>query len=237
MTRSLVSAFVLLALTAPMAQAGNVKTEGRVGESEVIAAPKHDDAPQPLQLSEADKADLKRVEEYFNSMPTIQANFVQTAEQPNGTVGSATGTFKLWRPGKLRIDYANKTKDFIVADGYNIYAWDGEMESQSQTGINDNIAGMILRPDFSFSRDVTLTKVAHPTPQRMEVSLRSAKDPNAGELTLVLSDHPFGLISWRVLDGQGLTTVVELKDVQQGVKFERSDFVFRKPESKRGVQK
>jgi len=233
MTRTLVSAFVLLTLMSPGAQATNIN-KGKVGDTEVIAAAPADGAPAPLNLSEADRADLKRVEEYFNSMPTVQAKFLQTAEQQNGTTGTATGTFKLWRPGRLRIDYDNNYGDFIVADGHNIYAWDGEMQSQSQTSIDDNIAGLLLRPDFSFSRDVTLTNVSHPTPQRMEISVRSAKDPNAGELTLVMNDYPFGLTSWRVLDGQGLTTVVELKDVEQGLKFDKSDFVFRKPAVKRG---
>lgn len=231
MIRTFASALVLLALVSPQALAAGT---GKVGDSEIITTPMADDAPQPLKLSEADRADLKRVEDYFNAMPTVAAKFVQTAQQMNGTSSTATGSFKLWRPGRLRIDYDNKFKDFIVADGHNIYAWDGEMESQSQTSINDNIAGLLLRPDFSFSRDVTLTNVAHPTPQRMEISLRSAKDPGAGELTLVMNDYPFGLISWRVLDGQGLTTTVDLHDVTQGVKFEKTDFVFRKPAKRSG---
>jgi outer membrane lipoprotein-sorting protein len=196
----------------------------------VVPVPQ-DDAPAPLPaLSEQDRKDLRRIESYFNALKPLSARFVQAAHQLDGTVSEVSGTIKLWRPGRVRIDYAAPSKDFIVADGSNIYQWDDVVRQQSQAPIESTMAGFILKRDLRFEGDdVTVTKVAHPTPTRIEVSVRSAKDPQAGELTLVLQDVPLQLTGWRVLDAQGVNTSVTLSEVKTGQSFSRSDFVFRNP--------
>ncbi len=189
-----------------------------------------DDAPKPVNLSQQDRADLKRIEEYFNALKPLAARFTQTVKQPDGYEGSVTGNFKLWRPGRVRIDYDAPSKDFIVADGSNLYQWDDAMKQQSQTGIESTLAGFLLKRNLSFSGDdVTVTKVAHPTPTQMEVTVRSAKDPMAGEMTLMLQEVPMQITGWRVVDAQGVVTTVALSDVQNNATFRRSDFTFRNP--------
>lgn len=190
-----------------------------------------DDAPQPVVLSQQDLRDLKRVEEYFNGLGPLQSQFIQRAGQYDGSIGEVTGTFKLWRPGRLRIDYAKPSEDFIVADGSTLYQWDSQMRQQSQASIDSTLAGFILRKNLNFSGDdVTVTKVYHPTPDKMEITLRSVKDPGAGELTVLLNDVPLSLLGWRVLDAQNLVTTVELQDVQTGIKLDEADFRFRNPD-------
>jgi outer membrane lipoprotein-sorting protein len=220
MNRALCLSLLLLTLATPA-----------FADKETITIPKPaaDAAPPAFKLSERDKKDLGRVEAYFNSMPTVTAKFAQRAERPDGKPDFKNGTLKLWRPGRMLIKYDGRFGDFIVADGKTITFWDGEMQNQSQTKIEETLAGMILRKNFSFSRDVTVTGIHYPTPQRLEVAMRSATDPGAGELTLVLSDHPFGLLGWRVKDGQGITTEVKLSDIKTGEKLLSGEFVFRRP--------
>lgn len=193
-----------------------------------------DTAPAPLAApSPQDQADLKRVEAYLNGLKTVAANFTQSAQLGDGTQGVVQGTFKLWRPGRLRIDYAAPSNDFIVADGSVIHQWDGQMQQVSQMQIDGSIAGFLLRKNISFSGDdVTVIGVRHPTPETMEIGLRSAKEPEAGVLTLVMNEVPLRLLGWRVLDAQGLETSIKLTDVQSGAELKKADFVFKKPESK-----
>lgn len=194
------------------------------------AAAVKDDAPAPVVLSEQDRRDLKRIEDYFNALKPLSAKFTQTATQLDGSQGSVTGSFRLWRPGRVRIDYAAPSKDFIVADGSNIYQWDDAMKQQSQTGIEETLAGFLLKRNLSFSGDdVTVTRVAHPVPTEMEVTVRSAKDPTAGELTLIMQEVPMSILGWRVNDAQGVITEVKLTEVDENATFRRSDFVFRNP--------
>lgn len=195
-----------------------------------IAAPP-DDLHFTITLSEQDRRDLKRVEDYFNALPPLSAAFTQTSGQLDGSTFTASGTFKLWRPGRLRIDYTAPQKDFIVADGNMIYQWDDQMRQQSQTKIGETLAGFILQHDLTFSGDdVTVTQVAHPTPQELEITVRSVKNPESGDLTLRLTDVPLRLHGWRVKDAQGLTTDVTLTDVQTVATFKQSDFTFRNPD-------
>lgn len=189
-----------------------------------------DDAPAPIHLSEQDRRDLTRIETYFNALKPLEAQFTQKARMPDGTEGVVTGNFKLWRPGRVRIQYDAPSKDFIVADGSNIYQWDDAMKQQSQTSIESTLAGFILKRDLNFSGDdVTVSKVEHPSPERMEVTVRSAKDPQAGELTLIMQEVPLQMLGWRVYDAQGVTTEVMLSDVKPDASFRRSQFVFRNP--------
>lgn len=189
-----------------------------------------DDAPAPITISEQDQRDLKRIEDYFNGLKPLAARFTQRATQLDGSVGEVTGNFKLWRPGRVHIQYDAPSKDFIIADGTNIYQWDDAMKQQSQTGIDDTLAGFLLKRNLNFSGDdVTVAKVSHPNPTQMEVTVRSAKDPQAGEMTLVMQEVPMQILGWRVLDAQGVTTEVMLSDIKTDQNFRRSEFTFRSP--------
>lgn len=220
----------LIALLALFPLAALAATAASEAPSPTVAAVK-DDAPAPVVLSEQDRRDLKRIEEYFNALKPLSAKFTQTATQLDGSHGSVTGSFRLWRPGRVRIDYDAPSKDFIVADGSSIYQWDDAMKQQSQTGIESTLAGFLLKRNLNFSGDdVTVTKVAHPSPTEMEVTVRSVKDPTAGELTLVMREVPMSILGWRVNDAQGVVTEVKLTDVDENASFRRSDFVFRNPD-------
>jgi len=229
--RRLVSVLVLAALV-PVAVSAETRVNTR--RETVVAPAPVVQQPEPqftITLSEQDRRDLKRIEDYFNALPPLVARFVQTSQQVDGSGFEAKGQFKLWRPGRLRIEYDPPNKDFVVADGTMIYQWDSQMHQQSQTKIEDTLAGFILKRNLNFSGDdVTATKVEHPTPRQIQVTLRSVKDPGAGELTLVLEDVPMKLAGWIVKDAQGLLTSVVLSHVETGFEPKREDFVFRNPE-------
>lgn len=187
-------------------------------------------APKAVALSAQDQATLARVEEYLNSVHTLQSKFIQVA--PNGR--QTTGTFYLSRPGKMRLEYDPPVKDFVVADGAFLFYWDGEMRQQSSAPIGSTLADFILRKEVRLTGDVTVTDV-YQAPGVVEVSLVETKDPGKGTLTLVFEDRPFQLRKWRVLDAQGLTTEVALVNPRAGVQFDAGMFYFKEP-SKTGSE-
>ncbi|MDR6771757.1 outer membrane lipoprotein-sorting protein [Azospirillum sp. BE72] len=178
----------------------------------------------PMSLSAQDQAIVAKVEEYLNDITTLQSKFLQVA--PNGR--QATGTFYLWRPGRMRLEYDRPLKDFIVADGSFVFYWDGEMRQQSSAPIGSTLADFILRKNIRLSGDVTVTEVFQ-APGVIEVSLLETKDPGKGTLTLVFEDRPFQLRKWRVLDAQGMTTEVALLNPRTDVTFDREMFYFKEP--------
>ena len=68
---------------------------------------------QAAQLSEADKADIARVEGYLNSVSTMKASFQQFTESE----GLAFGRIYLRRPGRLRVEYDPPSEILLIADG------------------------------------------------------------------------------------------------------------------------
>ncbi|WP_455175481.1 LolA family protein [Azospirillum largimobile] len=203
---ALLSAAILAPLPAMLAQSA-------------VAAP-----ASPVSLSAQDQAVVAKVEEYLNGITTLQSKFLQVA--PNGR--QATGTFYLWRPGRMRLEYDRPLKDFIVADGSFVFYWDGEMRQQSSAPIGSTLADFILRKNIRLSGDVTVTEVFQ-APGVIEVSLLETKDPGKGTLTLVFEDRPFQLRKWRVLDAQGMTTEVALLNPRTDVTFDREMFYFKEP--------
>lgn len=182
------------------------------------------DQPQAAALSAQDQADIQRVEAYLNGIKTMQARFIQVA--PSGK--QVTGTFSLSRPGKMRLEYDPPVKDFIVADGWFIFYWDGEMKQQSSTPIGSSLADLILRDNLKLSGDVTVKKIER-FPGALEITVFETDDAGKGQITLVFADKPLHLHQWRIVDAGGQMTEVGLLDVREGLPLESRLFSFVTP--------
>ncbi len=171
---------------------------------------------------------VTKAEEYLRGLSTVKARFLQTA--PDGT--QMLGTFYLDRPGKLRFEYDDPIKDFVVADGLLIYFYDAQLGEQTNAPIGQTLADFLLRRDISFSGDVTVKKVSRGG-GLLQIALVQTADPDAGSLTLGFEENPIRLKKWRVVDSAGAITEVELFRVETGPKLDGSLFVYIDP--KRGA--
>ena len=181
-------------------------------------------AASPAVLSLADRADLARIEHYLNEVRTLQAKFIQIADNGN----TASGTFMMSRPGKMKLAYDPPIKDYVVSDGTFVFYWDADLQQQSSQPLGYSLADLFLRETIKLSGDVAVTRIVRQS-GALEVSIIQADDAGKGELTLVFEDKPLQLHKWRVLDAQGLITTVALSDIHTGVKLEDRLFVFRDP--------
>ncbi len=193
------------------------------------AAPTARAAVTPATLTSAQQADVVLIERYLNGIKTMEARFLQTVDQ-KVQEGQASGRFTMWRPGRMRLVYDPPVKDFIVADGWFVFYWDGDLQQQSSQPLGSSLADFFLRAEIKLRGDVAITRLTHQSGV-IEVSIVQADDPGKGELTLVFEDKPLQLRKWRVLDAQGLTTTVSLSDVRTGVPVKEDLFVFRDPKT------
>lgn len=185
-------------------------------------------APRRAPLSAQDQADIARVEDYLNSITTLQARFLQVS--PNG--GQAEGTAFFSRPGRMRLQYDPPSPVLVVADGRFLIVHDQELGEPSYIPLNSTPAGVLVRDNVRLNgQDLSVTKVSR-GPGILNVSLVDREDPGQGELTLVFSERPFALRQWRVLDAQGQTTTVSLFDAQTGVSLDPKLFRFVDPKFK-----
>lgn len=180
------------------------------------AAPQSTEQKQPPSVA--------RIEKYLQGLTTARARFLQTA--PNGT--QTIGTFYLNRPGKLRFEYDDPIKDFIVADGYFIYFYDSELGEQSNAPIGQTLADFLLRPAIKLSDDITVKDIQR-TGRLLAVTLVQTDDPGAGSLTLGFEENPLKLKKWRVSDPTGAITEIELFKLETGIPLDDNLFVYMNP--------
>lgn len=170
---------------------------------------------------------VQKAEDYLNNLTTARARFVQTAHNGQQLVG----TFYLDRPGKLRFEYDDPIKDFVVADGFFIYFYDSEAGEQSNAPIGQTLADFILRKDLQLNGDDIQVLDVESKAGILRVELGQSADPDAGKLILGFDEKPFTLKKWRVIDGQGLITEVELFYLKTDIKHPDGLFVYKDPKT------
>lgn len=165
-----------------------------------------------------------RAESYLQNLGTATARFLQTA--PDGS--QAIGTFYLSRPGKLRFEYDDPIKDFVVADGFFIYFYDSQLGEQSNAPIGQTLADFLLRDNIRLEGDVDVTDIQR-NGGLLQITLVQRDDPGAGSLTLGFTEEPMQLKKWRVTDATDAVTEVELFQLQSGIALDGSLFSYRDP--------
>ena len=169
-------------------------------------------------------AAVAKAEEYLRGLKTAKSRFLQTA--PDGK--QAIGTFFLNRPGKLRFEYDAPVRDFVVADGFFIYFYDGKLGEQSNAPIGQTLADFLLRPDLKLSGDVKVTE-GRRSGGLLMLTLTQTNDPAAGSLILGFEEQPMRLKKWRVVDATNAVVEVELFQMEENIPVESSLFVYAAP--------
>lgn len=181
-------------------------------------------APRQFSPSPQDKQDLVRIESYLNALKSMSADFLQIDDAGN----MRRGVIAISRPGKMRVDYAPPSKDFIIADGSSLHIWNDDLQEQTNLDQGSSLAEFILRDPIKMDSEVYVSKIER-RPARIEVTLEQSRDPGAGSLTLAFEDHPLKLRQWTVVDSQGRTTGVNLENLSEGVTLPENIFIFTPP--------
>ena len=180
-----------------------------------------------LKLSDADRVDMARLEDYLNSIKTIRSRFLQISSSGD----YSEGRLFLSRPGHMRIEYLPpKPLMVIVADGYLIYI-DTELDQATVIPLSLTPAEMLVRETISFGSDEIIITSFDRSPGVLRLSLAKADDILEGNMTLVFSDRPLELRKWMVTDGQGEVTTVSLLGPEFGVPIDPQLFDYELPEA------
>ena len=164
-----------------------------------------------FSLSEQDRADLLRIEEYFNSFETLRARFQQYAVES----GTSTGNIYLRRPGRLRVEYDPPVPVVIVADGILVSYYDKDLDQVDQLPLKSSPVWFLLENKVEFDEHVTITAIERDA-SSLRVSMYQTDDPDVGKVTLIFTDNPLELRQWTVIDAQGTEVRVGLEQVALG---------------------
>ena len=173
------------------------------------------------KLSERDRADIARVERYFNDLKTMTAKFLQVAS----TGAVASGTMFLLRPGKFRFEYDPPSPNMLIADGTFLIFIDKDLRQTTHIFLSSTPVGVLVRDVVKLDGDITVTRISRRR-GLLRVTIADSDDVEDGTLTLVFSEKPFTLRQWQVLDAQGTVTTVTLNNARTGMALDDKLFEF-----------
>jgi outer membrane lipoprotein-sorting protein len=175
--------------------------------------------PQEAQLTDADKADVARIEDYLNGMSSVKASF----QQYTASEGLAFGRIFLRRPGRLRVEYDPPSEILLIADGTLLSYYDAELNHIEQVPLNLSPMWFLLRENVKLGGDVTITTFKR-SADTVLIGLVQSDEPDAGSVLLELGDKPLELRQWTITDSAGSQVRVGLYNAEFGVPLDNSLF-------------
>lgn len=184
----------------------------------------------PAVAQQSASSALTQVETHLREVKSLQADFTQTAD----TGAVATGQMILAKPGKVRFDFGKDSPLLIVSNGSVLSMVDYEVAQVTRWPVKETPLALLLDDKVSLAGRARVLP-ADETPQGfIAVEGRDPKHPEYGTITLFFQKTPKGpaglmLMGWRVLDGQGRTTMVQLSNQKLNEAVSDSAFRFRDP--------
>ncbi|MBU6297420.1 MAG: outer-membrane lipoprotein carrier protein LolA [Alphaproteobacteria bacterium] len=173
-------------------------------------------------LSDTDRADLDRVSAYLNSIHTLTGDFVQI--DPDGEIDQ--GRFFMQKPGRMRFEYSPPNPILIVSDGSTVAVANRKLNTVDRYPLSATPLDLILSDDIDLRHDNEVMAVRR-QPGELIIEARSSANRTKPNITLVFTDPVLELRQWTVVDDQGQTTTVALRDLQPGAAIDGQMFVLR----------
>lgn len=186
-------------------------------------------ADAPLALSDENRADIARVEDYLNGIVTLRAKFQQYSEAG----GVVFGDIYVRRPGRMRVEYAPPVPVILVADGIAVSYYDSELDQLSQLPISATPVWFLLRDQVSLSDGVTITALDK-KPGALRITMYQTSEPDAGSVDLIFGDQPLELRQWTITDAAGKQARIGLFDVRLGGDLPNELFATPRPQRRTG---
>jgi outer membrane lipoprotein-sorting protein len=149
------------------------------------------------------------VNAYFNQMPDVKGNFVQTSADSK----RVRGKFYIKRPGKFRFDYASPSRLMILSDGDYLVIQDSDIKTDDRIGLDQTPFRVLLRKDVDLLRDARVLEVKD-VDDVIAIALQDKSPDAPGKIKIFLAKKPaLELREWITTDSQGLDTRVELSEL------------------------
>lgn len=176
-----------------------------------------------FERSEADNIALDRVSAYLNGVHTMKGSFIQI--DPDGQIDQ--GEFYIDKPGRMRFEYDAPNPILIVCDGTTVAVQNRKLNTIDHYPLWSTPLDLILSDDLNLKKNASVAGVSR-EPGELIVRARAASSKVNGNLSMVFTDPDIELRQWTIVDAQGLSTTVSLRDVQQNVTLDPQ--LFKLPE-------
>ncbi len=159
-------------------------------------------------FSDEQRSDLDKISAYLNGMHAVEGGFSQI--NPNGDV--TEGKIYIDRPGKIRFEYDAPNPTLVLCDGSSIYVQNRKLNTVDRYPLAGTPLQLILKDDISLKQNRSILSL-HREGDSIIVDARSSNNRKQSNVTLVFAAAPVELRQWTVIDDQGLSTTVALRNV------------------------
>ncbi len=165
---------------------------------------------------------LNQVEAQIEKITTARGRFMQISD--SGQI--VRGDISIARPRRMRFDYDEPSPALLVADGRFIGTYNTKDETSAHRQINQTPLKFLLNEDPDLANGVKVLKIER-VAESVLVTIQDRRNPNQGQLVLVLDTRTLELRAWQVIDDKGERTTVRLESMTYGVSL--SNALFERP--------
>ena len=155
-----------------------------------------------------------RVESFFKSLKSLEANFIQVG--PSGDISN--GKIYLDLPGKLRIDYEKPNNLLITSKGFWLTIQNRNLKTTNNIPLESSPFSILIQKKFDFENKSLMT---HLNNESGIISLKITGPGNNESEGLILefSEKPFSLKKWLIKDTFGEVTTVLIQKAKYNNKL------------------
>lgn len=169
----------------------------------------------PAQPAYIDPAEaIRRADAFFNSSPTLIADFVQIGADGR----RAEGKLQVQRPGRLRFEYARPATMEIVSDGVVVAVRDHKLNTQDLYFVSQTPLKFLLNEKIDIERDLKVVDVVTDDSGTTIAVDDSTTFGGTSHIKLIFDSKNFTLKQWQVTDPQGYDTLVSLFNINRSPK-------------------
>ena len=166
-----------------------------------------------IAYSKVNDAKLK-VENFFKSLKTLEANFIQVG--PSGNVSN--GKIYLDLPGKLRLDYEKPNNLLITCKGFWLTIQNRNLKTTNNIPLESSPFSILIKKKFDFKNKSLMTFLNNKS-GIISFEIKKSGNNNSGGLILEFSERPFNLKKWIIEDTFGEITTVLIQKAKYNKKL------------------
>jgi outer membrane lipoprotein-sorting protein len=155
-----------------------------------------------------------KIENFFVSLNTLEADFIQVS--PSGNISN--GKIFIDLPGKLRLDYNKPSNLLITCKGFWLVVQDRKRKSTNNIPLQQTPFSILLDKKINFNNNKIILDLKKSL-GIISLKVQLAENVKAGELILEFSDNPFILKKWIIKDIIGDETTVLIQNTKFGHKL------------------
>lgn len=140
------------------------------------------------------------------------------------------GQFSLQRPGRMRFEYEAPSPLLLISDGANVAVQDRKLKTTDRIPLRQTPLFFILKDKVDIARDAKILNVRR-TRGELAITIADKGGETEGQLTLRFSEPDYRLLEWSVLDPQGASTQVLLRNISVPSTLDPRLFVVRELQS------